>query len=121
MHEVSLMQRVLEIARAEAQRHGAERVHRLRLRVGPLAGVVPEALEFAFDVVMRGTMVEGAALEVEYLPWRGRCPSCGTKFEPAGPGDFGCPSCGFEATEILGGRELELVSLEVSGAGSAGG
>ena len=59
MHEVGVMQSALEIALEQAGRQGASRIDCIALRVGMLSGVVPEALEFAFDVVARGTIAEG--------------------------------------------------------------
>ena len=113
MHEVSLMQRVVEIAEEAARQNEATQIHRLGLRIGPLLGVVPEALEFAFDVVTRGTMAEAAKLEVQYLPLRADCLSCKQAFEPPGF-DLTCPHCGSLQTQVEGGREMELTTLEVS-------
>lgn len=113
MHEVSLMQRVIEIAEEAAHQNEATRIHRLGLKIGPLLGVVPEALEFAFDVVTRGTMAEAAKLEVEYLPLRADCLNCKHPFEPPGF-DLSCPNCGSLQTQVQGGREMQLTTLEVS-------
>ena len=68
MHEVGLMQTALEIALRHAHRHGAGRIHGRTLRVGPLSGAVPEALEFAFDVIAQGTIAEGARLVIRRVP-----------------------------------------------------
>ena len=113
MHEVSLMQSTLRIAMERAAAEGARRIHRLTMRVGPLSGAVPEALEFAFEVLARGTMAEGAALEVERVPIVCYCEPCGAEFRP---GDFvcECPTCHQLSAEVRHGRELELASLEVS-------
>ena len=68
MHEVGLIQNAVTLALATARARGARQVHGLRLRVGAMSGVVPEALQFAFEVVCRGTPAEGATLEVERVP-----------------------------------------------------
>jgi hydrogenase nickel incorporation protein HypA/HybF len=107
------MQSALEIARAQATQQGAHQIHRLRLRIGPLSGVVPEALRFAFDVVSRGTMAEGGRLEIEEIPVVCFCPGCTREFTAEG-WFFECPSCGQPTAEVRQGAELELVSLEVS-------
>src|SRR5687768_6228171 len=107
------MQDALEVALEHARRRGAERIHRVRLRVGRLAGVVPEALAFAFDVVVQGTMAEGARLEVEDVPVVCFCAACADEFRPDG-WFFECPRCGRATDEVRQGRELELASLEVS-------
>jgi hydrogenase nickel incorporation protein HypA/HybF len=113
VHEVGLMQSTLGIALERAAQKGARRIHRLTMRVGPLSGVVPEALEFAFDVLARGTIAEGAALEVERVPILCYCPACRLEFQPD---DLfcECPRCHQVSVEVHQGRELELTSLEVS-------
>ena len=113
MHEVSLMQDTIILATSQARQAGAQRIHRIMMRVGALSGAVPDTLEFAFDIVAKGTMAEGATLEIERVPIRCYCPTCGQEFEPA---DFvcECPVCGQPSTEIRCGRELQLTSLEVS-------
>jgi hydrogenase nickel incorporation protein HypA/HybF len=113
MHEVSVMQQALELALEQAGCQGASRIHRIALRVGTLSGVVPEALEFAFDVVSRGTIAEGARLDVERVPVLCSCPACGLEFRPAEP-DYDCPRCLRPRTRVVQGRELELAFLEVS-------
>jgi len=70
MHEVSIMESAVRMAVDAAKSAGASRVLVLRLRVGTLSGAVPEALRFAFDVVCRDTIAEGASLEMETVPAR---------------------------------------------------
>ncbi len=113
MHEVGLMQTALDIALEHAHREGAQRIHRITLRVGALSGTMPEALAFAFDVTTRGTPAEGARLEVERVPVVCRCSACAEEFEPPDI-IFECPRCGQLSADVRQGRELELASLEVS-------
>lgn len=112
MHEVGLMSEAVRIAVEEARARGATRVTALCLRVGSLSGVVPEALEFAFELVTAGTLAEGARLEIQPIGALWRCDSCGRQFEsedlwPA------CPNCGNAPSELCRGRELEIASIEV--------
>jgi hydrogenase nickel incorporation protein HypA/HybF len=116
MHEVGLMQSALELAEEQARLRGASRIHRITLRVGKLAGVEPEALAFAFDVVTAGTMADGASLGVESVPVACFCASCRAEFAPEEL-VFACPRCGVPSADVRTGRELDLVSLEVSGDG----
>lgn len=113
MHEVGLMQSTLGLALERAAQEGARRIHRLTMRVGPLSGVVPEALEFAFDVLAQGTIAEGALLDVERVPILCDCPACRLEFQPD---DLfcECPRCHQVSVEVHQGRELELTSVEVS-------
>jgi hydrogenase nickel incorporation protein HypA/HybF len=113
MHEVSVMQSAMEIAVDHAKAQGAQQIHRVVMRVGTLAGVVPDSLLFAFDIVAQGTMAEGGALEIETVQALCHCTNCGSEFEPK---DFfyECPNCGSLAVELKKGKELELAYLEVS-------
>ncbi len=113
MHEVGIMENTLAIALKQAAQERAGRIHRLTMRIGPLSGVVPEALEFAFDVLTRGTIAEGATLEVQHLPIICYCSTCRLEFQPD---DLfcECPQCHDPSAEVRQGRELELASLEVS-------
>jgi hydrogenase nickel incorporation protein HypA/HybF len=113
MHEVSIMAETLRMAVDAAKSANARRILKLRLRIGSLSGVVPEALRFAFDVVCRGTMAEGAVLEIEDVPAACWCATCAAEFECA---DFfnECPRCHNVSGELRRGREMEIASVETS-------
>ena len=112
MHELSIMDSALGIALEQAREAGAERLVRLRLRIGTLSGVVPEALEFAFAALSTGTIAEGATLEIEAVPARFWCESCAQEF--AAEDLFaGCPKCQQPSGDLRAGREMELASLEI--------
>ena len=113
MHELSLMEAVREQALAQARAHGATRIAAISLRIGSLAGVEPEALRFAHQVVMGGTAAEGAALRIETVPARFACEPCQQPFEAA-QGDCFCPRCGACSRRLLQGRELELAALDLT-------
>lgn len=113
MHEVSIMGNAVRMAVDAAKSAGASRVLALRLRVGTLSGAVPEALRFAFDVVCRGTMAEGASLEIERVPATCWCATCRKEFECL---DFfyECPHCHNVNGELRRGRELEIAGVEIN-------
>ena len=113
MHELSIMQNTLDLALAQAQQARANRVHALRLRVGTLSGVVPDALQFAFEILTRGTLAEGAQLAIESVLARFWCAICASEFE-AEDMIAQCPGCGSFSSELRAGRELELTSLEIT-------
>lgn len=113
MHEFGIMQGVLNSALERAAQADAKQIHLIRLRVGRLAGVIPEAMHFAHDVVCEGTMAEGCKLEIENVPARCHCARCGKDFEPEKI-VFKCPECGEISSTIVAGRELELVNMEIS-------
>lgn len=104
------MLEVLDEAARQARAHGGTVIQLIHLRVGTLSGVVPEALEFAFQALKAGTPAADAHLEIEPVPARARCRRCGLEFaldEPALP----CPTCAGWDTELVCGRELELTRL----------
>jgi len=113
MHELALMEEVRRIALAAAAAQGARRIHAVKLSVGRLSGVDPEALAFAFEVVMAGGLSAGAQLELEVVPTVCRCAACDGNFKPVDV-IYACPDCGCLSAEVLAGRELELTGLEVS-------
>jgi hydrogenase nickel incorporation protein HypA/HybF len=113
MHEVSLLENAMELALSCAQQQGATQIHRLTLRVGELSGVIPEALQFAFDIVVQGTIAEKSQLSIETIPAICYCSTCQQDFQPT-DWIYECPTCHELSAKLLQGRDLELVSLEVS-------
>ncbi len=113
MHELSIMESALNLALAQARENGGNRVHALRLRIGVLSGVVPDALQFAFEALASGTPAEGAELIIENVPARFWCEPCHREFESADM--FAeCPECRRPSGELRAGREMELASLEIA-------
>jgi len=107
------MQSALDQALEQARLAGARRVHEIRLRVGVLSGVVPEALQMAFEALTAGTLAEKAALKVDAVPARFWCGTCQNEFTSETL--FAeCPTCQRISPELRAGRELELVSLEIT-------
>jgi hydrogenase nickel incorporation protein HypA/HybF len=112
MHELSIMEGALSMALDQAQRAGAVRVHVIRLRIGALSGVVPDALEFAFEALASGTLAEGAKLAIEQVPARFWCATCTREFQ-SDDMFAECPECHSLSGELRAGREMELASLEI--------
>ena len=112
MHEMSLMESVREIVEADARTQRASRVTAVRLRIGALATVDPEALRFAFDVVMKGGCAAGAALEIESAPGAGWCWDC-AQTVTVGAGALCCPQCGGSKLEITGGTEMRVHEIDL--------
>ncbi|HUO54449.1 MAG TPA: hydrogenase maturation nickel metallochaperone HypA [Rhodoblastus sp.] len=112
MHEMSLTESVVEILCEEANRQGFSRVKRVWLEIGALSGVEPEAMEFCFDVVTRGTLAEGAQLEIIRTPGQGWCLDC--EKDVALSERFGtCPDCGGGRVQMTAGDEMRVKELEV--------
>ncbi|MEV7773474.1 hydrogenase maturation nickel metallochaperone HypA [Kitasatospora sp. NPDC086791] len=112
MHEMSIAAAVVEQVDAAARDHGAPGVARVRLQVGELAGVVPQALDFCFELACAGTLVAGAVLHTETVAARARCTPCEAEWAVGMPPDLGCPSCPGGGVELLSGRELQILDVE---------
>lgn len=112
MHELSIMESALDVALDQARIAKAARIYSIRLRIGDLSGVVPEALEFAFEALASGTLAEGAQLLVERVPARFWCEGCQQEFQ-AESMLAECPHCRVPSTDLRAGREMELASLEI--------
>jgi hydrogenase nickel incorporation protein HypA/HybF len=109
VHELSLSSAILDTTLRHAE---GRPVRAVQMRIGAMRQVVPESLDFYFGIVTRGTLAEGAALEVDYLPALLRCEDCGRDWEPELP-MFRCPGCASASVETLSGAEFEIESITV--------
>jgi hydrogenase nickel incorporation protein HypA/HybF len=114
MHELSIAYSMVELASAAAERAGASKVAALHLRLGALAGVVEEPLRLGFEIAAQGTPLAGARLEIEHLPVVIFCGTCVDERELDSPQRFRCPICGTPSGQVVQGRELEIVALELA-------
>jgi hydrogenase nickel incorporation protein HypA/HybF len=112
MHELSIAHSLVELAVEAAENARMKRVQALYLKLGVLSGVIKEALEFSFDVVIEGTPLEGARLVIEDVPVTVFCPDCQEAHKLPEPLPMRCPVCGTKTGQVLEGRELELYALE---------
>ncbi len=112
MHEMSLAEGILQIVEDAAARQGFERVTEVRLEIGALSGVEIEALSFCLDVVLRGSLADGARVALERLPGEGYCLGCGETVEIAALYDA-CPRCGGYQVQATGGTEMRVKDLLV--------
>ena len=112
MHELGLTQNLIEIALEHAEREGARTISSLVLEIGTLSGVIPEAVEFAFEACSQGTIAAGATLEIRHVPGIGHCPECGEQTQLESLTDC-CSHCGGYGLEILQGQEMALIEMEI--------
>lgn len=112
MHEMSLAESVLQIIEDTARAQQFKQVRSVVLEIGALAGVEPEAMRFCFDAVTRGTMAEGAQLDIVETAGRGWCLDC-EKTVPLAEQFALCPECGGGRVQITGGSEMRVKELEV--------
>lgn len=112
MHEMSIALAVIDEVREAAERAGdVTAVRTVRLEVGELAGVVPDALAFSFGLAAAGTLLEGTELVVDTLPGRARCGPCAHEWAVGMPPLLSCPRCDGGRTELLSGRELSIAGV----------
>ncbi len=112
MHEMALTESLVDLIEEEGRRQGFTRVRVVRLEIGALGSVDPEAIRFCFDAVARGAIVEGARLEITAVPGDGWCFDCGKQvamLERFGP----CPECGRRRVQVTAGDDMRIKELEV--------
>lgn len=110
MHELALTETLVTLVAEQAQ--GAP-VRRVTLEIGQLSAVLPESMQFCFDVCAQGTPLQGAILEIIEIPGQGRCRDCGQVMALEMP--YGvCDSCDSLAIDIIAGQELRLKNMEIA-------
>ena len=112
MHEMSMIESVVGLVEDERRKQNFSRVRMIRLRVGALACVEPDALRFCFEAVTRDSLAAGARLEIDTAPGQGWCAPC-RRTVPLDDRFDDCPVCGSGEVSVTGGGDLRLVELEV--------
>jgi len=113
MHELSIAASIVDSVTESAAAYPNTHVKEVRLRVGALASVIEESLQFCWEITIEGTPLAGAALVVTRLPVVAHCAQCDADVELDGVQSFRCPRCGTQAAELRQGRELEIESIEI--------
>ena len=114
MHELSIAISLVEAAQEEAEKRGASGVAAVHLKLGPLSGVVKEALLFSYGLASEGTSLAGSRLFIEETPVEVFCTTCRERRPIQSLQSFCCAVCNKPATQIVQGRELEVVALEIN-------
>jgi hydrogenase nickel incorporation protein HypA/HybF len=113
MHELSIVSSVVDTVIESLAAYPGSRVLEVRLRVGALASVVVDSLEFCWDIATEGTALEGSKLVVKTVPVLLHCARCDADVELEGLQSFRCPRCDEPSSELRQGRELEIDSIEI--------
>ncbi len=115
MHELSIAQGMVVAACEALERceSPGSRVRSILVRIGALSGVVAEALEFCYGLTVEGTPLAGSRLVVEEQPVVVYCARCREERTLGDPWRFRCPICDTPTPDLIHGRELELISLEL--------
>jgi hydrogenase nickel incorporation protein HypA/HybF len=109
MHELSVAEELLSIIRDNAEKAGIRKVEAVNLRIGEFSSIVPESLEFAFQVLSQGTITDGARINIDHAPAAFLCGRCGAH---VGRSETSCPLCGSDELRVVGGDQLEILSFE---------
>jgi hydrogenase nickel incorporation protein HypA/HybF len=112
MHELGIAANIFETVREYVPLCRATAARAVRVRVGDLAGVLPDSLDFCFDALVAGTPYRACFLDIERVPARGECAECAGVFALEWPG-LTCPACGSLAIARLGGTDLQVVDIEI--------
>jgi hydrogenase nickel incorporation protein HypA/HybF len=117
MHELSIAMSIIEGASQEALHRGGAQVHAVHLKLGPLSGVVKDALLFSYHLACEGTPLEGSQLLIEEVPVVIYCPNCETEKVLDSIQRFCCPTCGTLTPDVVSGKQLQLVAIEITDGG----
>lgn len=112
MHELAICERIVQVLEERAVAEDYARVRKVRLEIGPLAGVAPDALRFSFDAAAHGTLADNAELEIVETRGEAWCSRCARTVAVAERYDA-CPDCGGFPLAVTGGEELRIKDLEV--------
>ncbi len=113
MHEMGIVQSMMEIVEEQARIHNAKKIVKISLEFGVLTAVLPDAIRFAFDILCKGGVAENAELDIKIIPIKAYCMDCGKMHVMEEYQPF-CPSCDSSALQIIEGRaEMRIASLEV--------
>ncbi len=113
MHEMAICQGIVEVLEEQALSQHFQRVEKVRLEIGPMAGVEIAAIRFCFDAVAKGTVANKAVLEIIETKGEAWCMSCSENITVTGRYEA-CPDCGSYQLQVTGGDELRIKDLEVN-------
>lgn len=113
MHELSIVSGIVDAVIDSLRDYPGAQVKEVRLRIGALAAVVEDSLQFCYGIATEGTPLEGSALLVESLPVLAHCPACRRDVAVESLQSFRCCQCGTPVNDLRQGRELEISSIEI--------
>ena len=112
MHEIALARNMIELVEDYASNEGGGFVKKISIRLGELSAM-SRALHFCFSAAAKDTLCEGAVLDIEEIPLTVYCNHCQENRKPMGKYSFRCDVCGLPTPNIVTGKEMELVSIEL--------
>ena len=112
MHELGIAQSIMKTVLAEADKAQARKVLKVSLKIGELAGVMPDSLTFCFELLAKSTIAENATLTIEKVPVSAYCNHCDKTFSIE-HNHYCCQVCGNNRIELVSGQELQIDHLEI--------
>jgi hydrogenase nickel incorporation protein HypA/HybF len=113
MHELSIAMSIVEMAEEEIERRGEAHVVAIHLKLGRLSGVVKEALMSSYEIACDDSPLKGSTLTIEEVPVLIFCSSCQAARPVSSMQLFCCAECGEPSSEVVQGKEIEVVALEI--------
>jgi hydrogenase nickel incorporation protein HypA/HybF len=114
MHELSVALRIVQALDEELAGEPDDLIiSTVSLQVGTLTGLVPEALEFSWDMATEGSLLQGSKLDIQIVEATGFCPQCQYEKSLTNLQSMRCPVCREPITQITGGNEMEILTVEV--------
>jgi hydrogenase nickel incorporation protein HypA/HybF len=113
VHELSIVSSIVDSVTETLAAYPGARVKEVRLRVGTLASVIEDSLQFCYGIATDGTPLEGSKLVVNVLPVKMHCDRCAEDVEIASLQSFRCPQCNEPVSDLRQGRELQIESIEI--------
>jgi hydrogenase nickel incorporation protein HypA/HybF len=114
MHEVSIALNMIDIVSDQCRKSGFTKIDAVNVKIGKASGVMTDALIFAFDAVKKDSMAKGASLKIVEVPVSGTCGECDKSFSVNEKYVLFCPVCGSKSFCVTGGREMDIIDIEVS-------
>src|SRR5210317_352320 len=112
MHELSVVLGIVDLVDKELAKANRQAVESIELEIGTLAGVEPQALDYAWDEGVKNTVLAKAKRDINYLEGQAKCLECSTIFKVEQLYDS-CPNCQSYFKDIIQGKELRVKSIIV--------
>ena len=115
MHELPVTESILQVVLRHAENNCVSRVMKVHLQVGKLSDLEDEWIQHYFYYLSKGTLAEGAKLQIERMPIRLECNACDASYtvDTAGEIDLPCPHCGEKDSQLVDGRGYFITNMEV--------
>jgi hydrogenase nickel incorporation protein HypA/HybF len=112
MHELPVVESILEIATRHAAKENASRITEVYLVIGQLSSIIDDSIQFYWDILSKDTLAEGAKLHFRRIPIEMLCLDCEKSYTPDSR-DLACPFCGSGRVKIVTGEEFYVEAINV--------